>query len=144
MIVWKAPAAVLAHVLLRAVPHVHVSSQLRVREEAFVADVTVRRVLLEVPSLMRGELRRLNEGTAAYVADEVTLRAVNATVHRESVAALEALVTDVAAVRSRVAVGYQVAVEQVLRAQTPRTERTLVGTCGQACISSVEVSRYSG
>lgn len=115
-----------AHVLLGTVLHVHVAVQLRVREEALVADLAVPRVPLEVASVVGGQLRRLDERAAAHVADEVTLVRVDPPVHRQRVRPLEGLVADVALIRTRVAVRHQVAFEQVLRPEELRAHVAFV------------------
>lgn len=115
-----------AHVLFGTVFHVHVTVQLGVREEALVADITVPRVLLEVTSMVSGQLRGLDERAAAHVADEVPLVSVDPPVHRQSVRPLEGLVADVALIRTRIAVCDQVSLEQILRPEKLRAYVALV------------------
>jgi hypothetical protein len=91
MAVGQRLAADLADVFLGPVSAVHVAAQLRVREEALAAEGTVARVPVEVPPLVIGQLRGLDEGPAAHVTDEVALARVDAPVDGQRVGALEGL-----------------------------------------------------
>lgn len=67
--------------LLGTMLHVHVPVKLSVREEAFVADVAMPRVLLKVASVMSGELRGLHKRATTHIANEVFLVSVNSLVY---------------------------------------------------------------
>lgn len=96
--------AILTHVLLCTVLHVHVTVKLGVGEESLLADLAIPRVLLEMAPLMDGELERLDERVAAHVAHEVLLPRVDPPVDGQCVAPFERFATNVALVRPGVAV----------------------------------------
>lgn len=109
-------------VLPRAVAHVHVATQLGVGEEALATELAVPGVALKMPALMRGQLRCLDKGPTANIADEVALARVDSPVDGQCAAALEGFVAEVAAVGPGVAMGHEVAVVQVLSLELLRAE----------------------
>lgn len=126
VIVRERLVAILADVLLGAVLHVHVTVQLGVCEESFLADLAIPRVLFEMAPLMDGQLERLNERVAAHVAHEVLLPRVDSPVDGQSVAPFERLSTNVTLVRSSVAVRHKMAFVQILRSEKLPAYLTLI------------------
>lgn len=118
--------AILAHVLLGAVLHVHVTVELGVGEESFLADLAIPRVLFEMAPLMDGQLERLNERVAAHVAHEVLLPCVDSSVDGQSVAPFERFPTNVTLIRSSVAVRHKMALVQILRPEKLPAYFTLI------------------
>lgn len=107
----------MTYVFLGAVLHVHVTVELRVREESFLAHLAVPGVFIEMPSVMGGQLKGLNERVSANVADEILLVGMDPTMNGQGVGPLEGLAADVALVRTSVAVRDQVSFVQILRSE---------------------------
>lgn len=133
VVIGEGLVAGVADVLLGAMLHVHVTVQLGVGEESFVAELAVPGVLVEVAPLVDGQLEGLHKRVTANVANEISLVGVDPLVNGQSVGPLEGLPADVALIRTRVAVRHQVTLVKVLRSEKLGTHFTLIKRlcCGQ-------------
>lgn len=126
VIVRERLVTVMADVFLGVVLRVHVAVQLGVAEESFLTNLAVPGVLVEMASLVGGQLEGLHERVAANVADEIPLPRVDLPVHCQRAGPFEVFPADVALEGAGVAVRNQMVLVEVLRPEKLATGFTLV------------------